>query len=230
MFLGDSVPAGERIGYATSSGMACAEQADEAFVRGLCEVLERDAFMIVWANRLSLPLLDWTAHEHVRALDRRLFATLGLDYAAIDLSPFHRLPMVLGIVRAPAGCPGALGVGAGTAPTIERAWWKALSEAFAARAASAKLALLDEGAPTAGRAVASFEDHIRHYADHGHAAGTAFLDASRDRVPLGSVSPSRAARRPGRLQPSANASNRRARAPMRSMSRLPTSARSVSRW
>ena len=26
--------------------------------RGLCEVLERDAFMIVWANRLSLPLLD----------------------------------------------------------------------------------------------------------------------------------------------------------------------------
>lgn len=188
VFLGDSVPAGgERIGYATSSGMACAEDSDVALVRGLCEALERDAFMVVWANRLSLPHLDWTADERIRALDCRLFAQLGLEYSAIDLSPFHGLPTVLGIVRAPAGSAGALGVGAGTAPTMERAWWKALSEAFAARAASAKLALLDEGNSADGRAVVSFEDHIRHYADHGRAAGTAFLDASRDRVPVGSV-------------------------------------------
>jgi ribosomal protein S12 methylthiotransferase accessory factor len=188
VFLGDSVPAGEeRIGHATSSGMACAEQPDDACVRGLCEVLERDAFMVVWANRLSLPRLDWTAHEPITALDRRLFAPLGLEYAAIDLSLFHRLPSVLAIVRAPAGFPGALGVGAGTAPTIERAWWKALSEAFAARAASAKLALLDERAPGADHPVASFEDHILQYADHGRAAATAFLDASRERVPVGSV-------------------------------------------
>jgi ribosomal protein S12 methylthiotransferase accessory factor len=167
--------------------MACADQADDALVRGLCEVLERDAFIVVWANRLSLPRLEWTAHPQIRVLDRRLFATLGLDYAAIDLSRFHRLPLVLGVVRAPAHFPGALGVGAGTAPTIERAWWKALSEAFAARAASARLALLDDGAPTADRPLVSFEDHIRHYADHGHAAATAFLDANRDCVPVGSV-------------------------------------------
>ena len=96
-------------------------------MRGLCEVLERDAFMIVWANRMSLPRLDWSAHEQIEALDRALFAPLGLDYAAIDLSAFHGLPMVLGVVRAPAGCSGALGVGAGTAPSIERAWWKALA-------------------------------------------------------------------------------------------------------
>jgi ribosomal protein S12 methylthiotransferase accessory factor len=185
VFLADCVaPGARRIGYATSSGMACADQAEDAFVRGLCEVLERDAFMIVWANRLSLPRLDWAAHEQIGDLDRRLFAPLGLDYAAIDLSAFHALPMVLGIVRAPAGCPGALGVGAGTASSIERAWWKALSEAFAARAASAKLALLDDDPPTT---VMTFEDHIRLYADHGQAAASAFLDASRDLVPAGSI-------------------------------------------
>jgi ribosomal protein S12 methylthiotransferase accessory factor len=190
VFLGDAAGRdADRIGHATSSGMACAEHVDEAFSRGLCEVLERDAFMIVWANRLSLPQLDWTAHDHIRALDRRLFAPLGLEYAAIDLSAFHRLPMVLGIVRARNGCPGALGVGAGTAPSVERAWWKALSEAFAARAASAKLALLDEGAPLADRPLASFEDHIRYYADHDRASRTAFLDGSPDRVSIGSIAP-----------------------------------------
>jgi ribosomal protein S12 methylthiotransferase accessory factor len=190
VFLGDPGASAEiRVGYGTSSGMACAVNADEAVARGLCEILERDAFMIVWANRLSLPRLDWAADERIAALDKRLFASLGLDYAAVDLSAFHGIPSVLGVVRAPAGCPGALGVGAGTASTIDRAWWKALAEAFAARSASAKLALLDERLPARGRSVSTFEDHIRHYADHGNAAAAAFLAASAERVPTASVRP-----------------------------------------
>jgi ribosomal protein S12 methylthiotransferase accessory factor len=190
VFLADCVPAeGSRIGYATSSGMACAEQLDDALVRGLCEVLERDAFMIVWASRLSLPHLDWSAHDALDALDQKLFAGLGLGYAAIDLSPVHSVPMVLGVVRAPGGFAGALGVGAGTAPTVERAWWKALSEAFAARSASAKLALVHDGDAGSDRGVESFEDHIRHYADHGHAAAADFLDASMVRAEAASIEP-----------------------------------------
>lgn len=189
VFLADSVPAGGgRIGHATSSGMACAPRSEEALARGLCEVLERDAFMIVWANRLSLPRLDWTADQRISALDRTLFAPVGLHYRAIDLSGLHRLPSVLGVVRAPTGCAGALGVGAGTAATVERAWWKALAEAFAARAAAAKLALLDDREPVpGGRDVMSFEDHIRYYADGARAAGAAFLDASSDSIPAATV-------------------------------------------
>jgi ribosomal protein S12 methylthiotransferase accessory factor len=190
VFLGDATAAGQApIGYATSSGMACGETADEVNARGLCEVLERDAFMIVWANRLSLPLLEASGSESIAGLDRALFARTGLPYAAVDLSAFHRLPTVLGVVRAPAGYPGAVGVGAGTAPTVERAWWKALSEAFAARAAGAKLALLvpeRESAP-GGAGVVSFEDHIRYHADHRHASAAGFLDASRVRTPVTSV-------------------------------------------
>jgi ribosomal protein S12 methylthiotransferase accessory factor len=189
VFLADPVPAGgDRIGHATSSGMACAPRPEDALARGLSEVLERDAFMIVWANRLTLPRLDWTADERISALDRTLFAPVGLHYRAIDLSVFHRLPSVLGVVRAPAGCAGALGVGAGTATTVERAWWKALSEAFAARAAAVKLALLHDREPArGGRDVVSFEDHIRYYEDSARAAGAAFLDASSDFVPAAAV-------------------------------------------
>ena len=189
VFLADTVEPGRpRIAYATSNGLACAPTVDETLVRGLCELLERDAFMIVWANRLSLPLLDWSGDEGISALDAWLFESLGLQYAAVDLSAFHRLPSVLGVVRAPRGRPGALGVGAGTAPTLERAWWKALSEASAARAAGPKLALVDDRDLGAhGAHVASFEDHIRYYADESRAEAAWFLDASAERAPTDTV-------------------------------------------
>jgi ribosomal protein S12 methylthiotransferase accessory factor len=95
---------------------------------------------------------------------------------------------VLGVVRAPRGFPGALGVGAGTASTIERALFKALAEAFASRSAGAKLQLLEPGAyGPLGEGVQSFEDHIRYYADEGRAEAAAFLDLSTARTPASAV-------------------------------------------
>ena len=60
----------------------------------------------------------------------------------------------------------------------------ALAEAFAARAAGAKLASLESD----GDRIVSFEDHIRFYADEGHAERAAFLDASVERTPTEAVS------------------------------------------
>ena len=80
-----------------------------------------------------------------------------------------------------SGSSEGYGVGAATAPTIERAWWKALAEAFTVRSAGAKLALL-AGEGQAGDQVESFNDHILHYADHGRGSATAFLDASAERT------------------------------------------------
>jgi len=191
VYLAD-VSLGERpIGYATSSGTACAESREHALERGLCELLERDAFMIVWAARLSLPLLDWTASPELVRLDTRYFAPTGLAYKAVDLSPVHGVPSVLGVVRAPRGFPGALGVGAGTAATVERAWFKALSEAFGARSAGAKLAVLEEanGYGPFGEGVRTFEDHILFYADDERAAAAGFLDAGAGRTPASAVRP-----------------------------------------
>jgi ribosomal protein S12 methylthiotransferase accessory factor len=185
VFLGDPIEPGEgRVAYATSSGAACAPSLDAAVLKGLLELLERDAFMITWACRLSLPLLDWQGHEQLEALDRRYFARTGLEYAAIDLSRFHHVPSVLAVVRAPRGQTGAVGIGAGTAATIEQAWWKALSEAFACRSAAARLALLGRGDHLLadGSNVRSFADHILFYADHDRAERTRFLDASSDRI------------------------------------------------
>jgi len=189
VFLADPVADGvARIGYATSSGAACAPSRETALLGGLLELCERDAFAIVWAGRLSLPLLDWSGHDELRELDRRTFARTGLDYAAVDLSCFHGLPSVLGVVRAPDADPPVLAVGAGTAATIERAWFKALSEAFACRAAGRMLLARSQAAPAA-REIRTFDDHVLWWARRPSVAAARFLDASRDRVDVRAIEP-----------------------------------------
>src|SRR5204863_321338 len=96
--------------------------AEAAILTGLLEVVERDAFMLAWHNRLSLPRLDWSGDPELVRLDRRYFATSGLRYSAVDLSVFLDVPTVLGVVHGPAQALGALGVGAASAPSVADAW------------------------------------------------------------------------------------------------------------
>jgi ribosomal protein S12 methylthiotransferase accessory factor len=181
VYLADTAsPDRPRIGYSTSSGMACGRSGEEALEHALLELLERDAFMLTWLRRHSPARLDCSDDERVAGLDVQYFRPAGLEYAALDLSGFHGLPIVLGVVRGGRGQGGALGVGAAAAPTVERAWWKALSEAFACRAAGLKLSILDPDRRFADdhSDVLTFEDHIRYYADERRAEAAAFLVAS----------------------------------------------------
>ncbi len=168
------------IAHTTSSGAACGATRDEAILRALLELVERDAVMLAWYDRLELPLLDWSADPDLRSLDRRYFAPSGVEYAAVDLSCFFGVPAALGIVRGRAGELGALGVGAACAPTIGDAWRKALTEAFSVRT-HARDQLVEHPEAMPDGAIASFDDHIFFYGDEKHARHTAFLDASKER-------------------------------------------------
>ena len=179
-----------RIGHATSSGLACAATLEEAILVGLLELVERDAFMLVWHDRLSLPLLDWSGDEAVARIDERYFAPSRLRYSAVDLSVFFGVPTVLGVVHGPRAALGALGVGAACAPRVEIAWRKALSEAFSVQRWVRDRALEEPerlGRPTA--TIDTFDDHTLYYADEAHAERAAFLDASAERRELRSVEP-----------------------------------------
>jgi ribosomal protein S12 methylthiotransferase accessory factor len=179
-----------RIGHATSSGLACAATLEEAMLTGLLELVERDAFMLVWHNRLSLPLLDWGCDVRVACLDRRYFAPSGLSYAAVDLSGFLDVPTVLGVVHGAPGSLGALGVGAASASHVEVAWRKALAEAFSVQRWVRDRALEEPeriGRPLA--AIETFDDHTLYYADEQRARRAAFLDASTQRRDIRTVAP-----------------------------------------
>ncbi len=171
-----------RIGHATSSGLACAPTIEEAVLTGLLELVERDAVMIAWHNRLSLPLLDWSGDPLLALLDRRYFAPTGLRYSAVDLGGFFGVPAALGVVHGRPGELGALGVGAAAAPTIDVAWRKALAEAFSVHRWVRDIALEEPhrlGRP-AGE-IRTFDGHTLHYAAPENAARAAFLDASDER-------------------------------------------------
>jgi ribosomal protein S12 methylthiotransferase accessory factor len=161
------------IGYATSNGVACGATLEEAALSALCEVVERDAFVLTWLTRLSLPRLRWRHSPRLVRHDRRFFAPTGLTHTAVDLSVFSGVPAALGVVRGGR----ALGVGAGCAPTVDEAWQKALSEAFSVHR-WVRERCADRPIPDDVRDVASFDDHLLFYARADRHARTAFLDAS----------------------------------------------------
>ncbi len=118
---------------AVVSGYAAATSFVDAVWRGLREVLERDAFMIAWANRLPLRgLCLEDGPEHVMDLHRR-FAEVGLEVRA------GALRLDLGVWLVTAQCrsdrPGdpATVIAAGCDPDVATAASRALEELAAAR-------------------------------------------------------------------------------------------------
>jgi ribosomal protein S12 methylthiotransferase accessory factor len=178
-----------RIGYATSSGMACGATLEEAILGGLLELVERDAFAIAWYNRLSLPLVDWSGDRAVADELRRFCEPAGVRYEVVDLTPVAGVPTALGLCRDAHG-EVALAAGCASAPTMRDALRKAVREAFQTRAFGRRLrAELPEWHCADVAEIASLEDHALYYAQRANAAGAAFLDASPARVALGAVPP-----------------------------------------
>ena len=181
----------EPIGYSTSNGTACGPTFEEAVLSGLLEVIERDAFMLTWYSGLSLPRLDWSSEPELTSFDERYFRGAGLRCSAVDLSCFHDVPTVVGIVRGTPDDGAPLAVGAAAAPTVAEAWQDALGEAFAVRAWARAMShegrdrrFADDFSDLDG-----FDDHILFYASPEHARHAAFLDASPDENAAGEVAP-----------------------------------------
>lgn len=179
--------AGEtRIGYATSSGLACGPTLEEALVNALLEVVERDAFMLTWHSRLSLPLVDLDGDLRLDRFLEEYVRPTGLRVSAVDLSAFHGVPTILALVRGDRQGDVALTVGASAAARAGDACIKAFGEAFACRAWARLLlaAAPDRQFEPEFADVADFEDHVHLYALHEHAEKAGFLDRSNERRAL----------------------------------------------
>jgi ribosomal protein S12 methylthiotransferase accessory factor len=123
----------------TSSGLAAGNTLEEAILNGLYEVVERDAYMIMWLNRLSTPQVDIAgcANASIQEIVRR-FAACGVELRIHDLTTDIGIP-TLGVLALSTSDDGpAAAVGAAAHLDPEFALYKALEEAaltrFAARA------------------------------------------------------------------------------------------------
>lgn len=176
------------VGYSTSNGLACGASREEAVLSGLLELVERDAFMITWYARLSLPQLDWGGSARLRELDDAFFAGTGGSYRVVDLSAFLDVPVVLAVVRGEGRLP-AVSVGAAAAASVEEAWLKALGEAFAVRIWGEFLLheQPDRRFEPGFGDIETFADHVHLFARREHAFRADFLTASRERRAVAEV-------------------------------------------
>lgn len=178
------------VGYATSSGLACGPTEDEAILAAFLELVERDAVMLAWKCRLSLPRLDWSDDASITMLDGRFFAHTGLRLSVLDASCFLDLPVTISVLHGHVGSGAALAVGAAAAATIEEAWLKAVAECF-----GVYRWLRQRASETRNRQViepddvATFDDHMLFYAGAGRAELAGFLVGSSERRATGDVSP-----------------------------------------
>jgi len=190
VYLTPPAPSLPPIGYATSSGLACAPTLDEAILAALLELIERDAVMLAWANRLSLPRLTWDGEAHLEGLERRFFAPTGLHYSVLDGSAFLDVPVAIGVLRGPPGSRASLAVGAGCAAQVHDAWLKALSESFGVyRWLGLTAATEPQRVAPEPENVRTFEDHMLYYATSERASLAAFLEASPVCTPVREVPP-----------------------------------------
>src|SRR5581483_5813617 len=78
------------LSVAISTGAACARSHAEALIKGICEVVERDAYIITWRNRLPRPHLRIDPQSAIYSLFNERFARPGLEfnlvYTTLDLS------------------------------------------------------------------------------------------------------------------------------------------------
>ncbi len=86
-----------------STGIACHRTYESAMIRGLCEAVERDAFMIYWLNMLPSPAID---PRSLLGLDPSLDMVLnrvaevpGLEITFKDITTDLSIPTVLCILR-----------------------------------------------------------------------------------------------------------------------------------
>ena len=177
------------IGYSTSSGLACGASLPEAVLGALLEVVERDAVMLAWKCRLSLPLLDWSAEAALTDLDDWYFAPTGLRYNVVSAAQFLDCPIAISVLHGPRGSRAALSVGAAAAATIEDAWLKAVAESYGVYRWLRQQTATSASSPVDPDTIESFDAHMLFYASEENAALAAFLDASAERRDVAEIAP-----------------------------------------
>jgi ribosomal protein S12 methylthiotransferase accessory factor len=164
-----------------STGLACHRSPHDAALSGLCEVLERDAFMLVWQARLSPPQID-PASLPARHLD--LIGRLeraGHAVTLLDITPDHGVPCVLALCTHDAPSQPALVVAAAASPSPAAAAASALEELPHTARYVRQMKATGTPVPATADAVAEQAHHLLYWSDTERRADAAFLWAARAR-------------------------------------------------
>lgn len=168
---------------ATSSGTAAGPSPAAACLSGLLELIERDAFMLMWYHRLRFPHLVPDPYSRLGLRIRGLFETPRIDVRFIDLTRVHDVPVVIAVARGRLHGREIYAVGGGSAPDHETAVWKAARES-AGLYALARRDVAEGVAALGAEEIVKLSDHLRYYTNPEHHHELAFLFEEREPSPL----------------------------------------------
>lgn len=150
-----------------STGLAAGPTLAQAVLAGLCEVIERDAFIVAWFNGLSAPRVDLrsTTLDWLRDLLENHLLWPRIEGHVADLTTDAGVPVYAAISRGPSEDGPIISFGAASHPCARLALTKALLEAVAGRAYVRQLV---RSQPSRGSRrnfedVRTFEDHAQFY-------------------------------------------------------------------
>lgn len=155
------------VSMAVSTGAACHATREQAWLGGLYECIERDAFMITWMRRLSMPRIAWEDDPELSRLYQAHYAGCEVKFHLFDITLDIPVPTVLCIAEG-IGRTGRIAVvGCATRATLHEACAKALLEASQCMSwAHYLLEHRRDWKPTSDYSnVVEFEDHVRMYLD-----------------------------------------------------------------
>lgn len=114
----------EAICFGLMTGSAAGATLEQAMISGLLEIIERDAFMIMWYNSLSLPRLD-ICHSAIARPFQELLDRNRFDLTVMDTTSDLGIPSVFGLLMTR---DGKVSVGGSARLSMEGAIGKALME------------------------------------------------------------------------------------------------------
>ncbi len=103
---------------ANSNGMAAGAQLKSAVLRGICELIERDAFLINWMNRLPAPELRYPDNYGLAGRIRSHYARFGVEIRVFDITtdlPAYVM-MAVAVDRSGRGPAALVGLGCDVDP------------------------------------------------------------------------------------------------------------------
>jgi len=143
------------------SGYACGNSLEEALLGALCEVVERDALMIAWYQRLAVPSLDLASLTSAEAREAlRRFSRSPVRLYCSDISTDIGIPAVLVMMTSQAPGWPAAAVATAADLSVEHAVVKALGELSSAH----WLLRASHGRSPAMHEVQEPQDHGLYYA------------------------------------------------------------------
>lgn len=154
------------IGPSISTGLSCGASLEAAILMGIYECVERDAFTIMWLNKLSMPVVDMhTARSAVGRVFLDKFASANMKFCVCDITSDLGIPTFYTLALGNSAVGPLACIGSATRLDAEDAIKKTLVECAQSRP-YLRYVLRNERNWTCGdnfSNVRSFDDHARLY-------------------------------------------------------------------